>query len=188
MKSIVFRVLAVSVLLAVAGIAQAQSRATGIAWTYVEAAYQNTEYDLGPFGKPDGGGALLAGSLGIGDFMHAFGSWQQSQLDSPFSDVDQYEVGFGFHTPLTQGDSTRLYSDRFSAFFNAQYLNLDSSGSEDGWGLDAGYMYVDFDDRKIDSSVPFGSYGDDPNGTDAYNGKYEANVHLFGLGVTKRFE
>lgn len=54
-------------------------------------------------------------------------------------------------------------------------------------GIDAGYMYVRFKDRNIASTVPFGTYGADPNGTSAYNGDYKASVHIVGVGMTKRF-
>ncbi len=56
-----------------------------------------------------------------------------------------------------------------------------------GWGIEAGYMYVLFEDRNYKGSVPFGAHGREPNGTDAYKGDYKADVHLLGLGVRKTF-
>jgi long-subunit fatty acid transport protein len=61
-----------------------------------------------------------------------------------------------------------------------------------GWELEGAYMYVRFDDRNYVSTTPFtpsplSASSQDPNGTVAYNGKYENSAHLFGLGVTKRF-
>jgi long-chain fatty acid transport protein len=61
-----------------------------------------------------------------------------------------------------------------------------------GWTIDAGYMYVKFDDRTINSSKTTADntallgYAE-TNGTSAVNGDYESSVHLFGLGVTKKF-
>lgn len=54
-----------------------------------------------------------------------------------------------------------------------------------GWALEAGYMYVKFEDR----SVTGGTYtpGGDPNGTTAYRGDYDASVHLVGLGLSRKF-
>ena len=52
-------------------------------------------------------------------------------------------------------------------------------------------MYVKFDDRTINQ--PPGSYvgrlpgNTDPNGTDAYNGTYESNATVIGIGITKTF-
>ena len=147
MQSHVFRWLTLSAFLAVSGLAQAQS--TGISWTYVEAAYQTTEFDLG-VADLDGDGPLFAGSLALGDYMHAFASFQNSALDNLFGvdpgDLGQYEFGIGFHTPVTNPRNDRLYSDRLSAFFNAQYLGLDpDTGSDaDGWGLDVGVRMINF--------------------------------------------
>ena len=49
------------------------------------------------------------------------------------------------------------------------------------WALDAGYMYVRFQDRKFFSSTQFG--GGDPNGTAVYNGSYETYGNLFGFSI-----
>jgi long-chain fatty acid transport protein len=59
-----------------------------------------------------------------------------------------------------------------------------------GVTIDAGYMYVKFDDRtlNIDSSFAHSApYSGETNGTSAVNGTYESCVHLFGLGITKKF-
>lgn len=63
-----------------------------------------------------------------------------------------------------------------------------------GWSIEAGYMYVKFDDRTVNSSQSYtqqliasAGANSDPNGTSAYNGTYQSSVSLFGLGVTTRF-
>ncbi|MEJ2620474.1 MAG: outer membrane protein transport protein [Candidatus Thiodiazotropha sp.] len=56
----------------------------------------------------------------------------------------------------------------------------------DGWTFDVGYMYVDFDERTINSSKGAVA-GEELNGTSAVDGTYDSSVHLFGLGVTKTF-
>ncbi|MCU7797586.1 MAG: outer membrane protein transport protein, partial [Candidatus Thiodiazotropha sp. (ex Myrtea spinifera)] len=55
-----------------------------------------------------------------------------------------------------------------------------------GWTIDAGYMYVKFDERTINSTTAAVA-GQETNGTTAVNGTYDSSVHLFGLGVTKHF-
>ncbi len=116
-----------------------------------------------------------------------------------WEDANAYRLGVSYQlTPRTQLrfgytlDKTGQKDDFYSARVPDSDRNLFSLGVGhnlgDGWGLDAGYMYVSFDDRKINSNVPFGTYGGDPNGTNAYNGKYKAHVHIFGLGVSKSFE
>ncbi|MCU7807585.1 MAG: outer membrane protein transport protein [Candidatus Thiodiazotropha sp. (ex Semelilucina semeliformis)] len=55
-----------------------------------------------------------------------------------------------------------------------------------GWTIDAGYMYVKFDERTINSTTAAVA-GQETNGTTAVNGTYDSSVHLLGLGVTKHF-
>ena len=59
-----------------------------------------------------------------------------------------------------------------------------------GLTIDASYMYVLFDDRTVNIDSGFAHsapYVGETNGTSAVNGNYESSVHLFGLGVTKKF-
>lgn len=103
-----------------------------------------------------------------------------------------YDLGTG--TQLRAGYSRDLAGqgdDRFTARVPDADRNLFSVGVKqklaNDWAVEAAYMYVKFDDRDYASTVPFGTYGTDPNGTSVYNGKYQSNAHLFGLGVTKKF-
>ena len=57
----------------------------------------------------------------------------------------------------------------------------------DGWQVEAGYMYVMFEDRNYRSATAYLG-GAEINGTDAINGDYEANAHLIGLEVSKSFD
>ncbi|WP_201246514.1 OmpP1/FadL family transporter [Halochromatium salexigens] len=57
----------------------------------------------------------------------------------------------------------------------------------DGWQIEAGYMYVKFEERKYRSATLY--LGDaEINGTDAIDGDYEANAHLIGLAVSRSFD
>lgn len=53
--------------------------------------------------------------------------------------------------------------------------------------LQIGYQYLDFDDRQVNSSVPFGTYGADGNGTDAYNGNYKTDIQVLSIGLRYQF-
>lgn len=53
------------------------------------------------------------------------------------------------------------------------------------WSLSAGYMYVHFNSRTIDSTTPV--TGTDPNGTSAYDGVYHSYAQLFGISISRRF-
>lgn len=119
--------------------------------------------------------------------------------ENHWDDTNAYRLGISYQlTPRAQlrfgytRDKTGQGDDFYSARVPDADRNLFSVGVAhdlgEGWGLEASYMYVRFDDRDYNSDVPFGTRGTDPNGTNAYNGDYESDVHLFGLGVTKTFE
>jgi long-chain fatty acid transport protein len=58
------------------------------------------------------------------------------------------------------------------------------------WTIDASYMYLKSDKRKVDvdpSFVHSAPHSGETNGTSAVNGDYESSAHLFGMGVTKKF-
>ncbi len=113
-----------------------------------------------------------------------------------FRDANGYRVGTSFQlspdTQLRLGysfDNTPKRDEHFSARIPDNDRHLFGIGAEqdlgDGWGIEAGYMYVHFENNNYSSNTPF--TGGDPNGTSALNGKYESHVHLFGLGLTKVF-
>ena len=115
-----------------------------------------------------------------------------------WDDSNAYRLGLSYQlNPKTQlrfgysFDKTPQDDDHFSARVPDADRQLFSLGVDydlgEGWGVDAGYMYVRFKDRDYRGSVPFGTYGSDPNGTDAYDGDYSAHVHLFGVGMRKEF-
>lgn len=115
-----------------------------------------------------------------------------------WDDANAYRLGVSYQmsprTRLRFGytyDETGQDDDFYSARIPDADRHLFSVGVghelENGFTVDAGYMYVRFKDRDYSTSVPFGTYGSDPNGTNAYNGDYSAHVHLFGVGVSKAF-
>jgi long-chain fatty acid transport protein len=103
------------------------------------------------------------------------------------SQVTQLRAGYTFdETP--QGDE--FFSPRVPDADRQLFSMGIGHTLNNGWTIDAAYMYVKFDDRKldIDSSFTHASpLEDETNGTSAVNGEYESSVHLFGMGITKRF-
>lgn len=114
-----------------------------------------------------------------------------------WEDANAYRLGgsydVGPNTQLRFGytfDETGQPDSRFNARIPDADRHLLSVGVKQnvaGWGLEAGYMYVKFEDRTVTNTAPLGTYGSDANGTSAYNGTYEASVHLLGFGVSKKF-
>jgi len=69
-----------------------------------------------------------------------------------------------------------------------QLFSIGMTHDYGAWTLEASYMYVMLDDRTVNQ--PAGSYavpGQDPNGTDAYNGTYESSVNLLSVGLSTKF-
>jgi len=117
--------------------------------------------------------------------------------NNEWDDANAYRLGVSYNiSPATQlrvgytFDETPQDDKYFSPRIPDADRQLFSMGIGhslgDGWSIDAGYMYVKFDKRTIDSSTAAVA-GSETNGTDAVNGTYDSSVHLFGLGVTKHF-
>ncbi|MCU7905125.1 MAG: OmpP1/FadL family transporter [Candidatus Thiodiazotropha sp. (ex Epidulcina cf. delphinae)] len=100
-----------------------------------------------------------------------------------YSDTTQLRVGYTY-------DETPQRDEYFSPRVPDADRQLFSLGIgymlNNGWTIDAGYMYVKFDERTIDSPTPAVA-GQELNGTAAVNGSYDSSVQLLGFGVTKRF-
>ena len=95
---------------------------------------------------------------------------------------------FGYALDETPGDDN-FFSARVPGN-DRQTLSLGLAHKRADWTIELAYMYVQADDRKINSSTSFlaGLPGNtDPNGTDAFNGNYKLTAHLFGLGVSTQF-
>ena len=95
----------------------------------------------------------------------------------------QRQLRFGYSY-----DETGQPDDRFNARIPDADRHLFSIGIKQqlaGWALEAGYMYVKF----VERTVTGGPYtpGGEPNGTTAYAGTYDADVHLVGLGLSRAF-
>ena len=121
-----------------------------------------------------------------------------------WDDANAYRLGVTYQwkpeTQLRFGysyDKTPQSDKYFSARIpdNDRHLFSVGVGQDLGKGLmlEGGYMFVRFNERKITGRsylgqiIGSGGTNLEPNGTDAYQGNYNSHVHLFGLGLTKRF-
>jgi len=118
-----------------------------------------------------------------------------------WKDTNAYRLGLTYDvlpgTQLRFGyafDETGQGADHFSARApdNDRHLFSLGVGRElgRGWALDVGYMYVKLEDRTYRSSntyTPVADLGREINGTDAIDGDYENNAHLFALELSKTF-
>ena len=129
----------------------------------------------------------------------------QINSDSPTTSVNNWKDANTYHLGMQYAlhDKTRLrlgYSydktrqpDRY---FGARVPDSDrhlfgigiGHQFDDGWNIDAGYMYVLFKDRAINNSTTPTPPGTDLNGTNAYNGTYKTHAHLLGITLSKHFD
>ena len=129
-----------------------------------------------------------------GDCLCSTNNWENSsayRLAASYNLNDATQLRFGY-----SWDETPQPDKYFSARVpdaDRQLLSIGIGYDFGTWELDAGYMYVLFDNRTVDR--PASSYltqiatggGTDPNGTDAYNGEYESSVHLLALSASVKF-
>jgi long-chain fatty acid transport protein len=115
-----------------------------------------------------------------------------------WNDANAYRLGLTYKvgptTELRFGysyDETGQGDDHFSARVPDSNRHLFGIGVAQGLGqgytLEAGYMYVMFQDRNYRGTRQYTGLGSDVNGSNAIAGDYQAHAHLIGLEVTKTF-
>ena len=115
-----------------------------------------------------------------------------------WDDANAYRIGMTYQLrPATQlrlgyaYDETGQQDDHFSARVpdNDRHLFGIGVGQDLGQGLslEAGYMYVKFEDRDYRGSRQYLGLGDDINGSNAIDGDYAASAHLIGIEIRKTF-
>ena len=125
-----------------------------------------------------------------GTFNSSTNNWKDSWA---------YRLGFSYnfnpHTKIMFGysyDETPQPDSHFSARVpdaDRQLFSVGASHTLAGsWILQYAYMHVVVDDRTVNSSTTYiPGTTPDANGTTAYNGKYESDVNLLGISLTKTF-
>jgi long-chain fatty acid transport protein len=122
-----------------------------------------------------------------------------TQDENNWEDANAYRLGITYQVlPATQlrlgysYDETGQPRDYFSPRVPDADRQLLSIGvAQDlgqGWQVEAGYMYVKFNDNKYEGTRPYAGAGGDINGTTALAGDYEAHANLFGIEINKRFD
>jgi long-chain fatty acid transport protein len=117
---------------------------------------------------------------------------------SDWNDANAYRLGvtydIGSTTQLRFGysyDETGQEDRQFSARVPDNDRQLIAIGVGQilgqGWALEAAYMHVIVDDRKIRSNREYAMPGDEVNGSDALDGDYSSGVDLLALEIRKTF-
>jgi hypothetical protein len=122
--------LVTAIALPTVGQAQQQTQTEPFSYTYVELAYDETDFDLGG-GDIDGDGLTLSGAFEINEDWHAFASYGSADLDFGI-DLDSWAIGAGYRYPLR---------DDVDVYGRVLYISTDvdlpgpSNADEDGLGL-----------------------------------------------------
>ncbi len=117
-----------SALMPVAGMAQQTSKPQPqLSYTYVELAYDETDFDVAGARNVDGDGFTLAGSFRINDDWHAFASYGNDDLDFGIH-LHAWTIGAGYRYPVRS--NVDLYG-------RVLYIrrNANVPGHDDGLGL-----------------------------------------------------
>jgi len=131
----------------------------------------------------------VTGDLDGSTILKDTNDWEDAnayRLGVTYQLQDQTQLRFGYsydETPQGDGHFSARVPDNDRHLFAVgvgHYLS-------NGWQVEAGYMYVMFEERKYRSTTPYLG-GGDINGTDAINGDFDAHAHLIGLEISKSFD
>lgn len=113
----------------------AAQAADGLSYTFVEGGYTHAEMDLGDgFGNPKADGGYLRGSYALTDATYVFGGYSRVSDSASEAglkveaDLDQYELGLGWHMPMT---------DRVDFTAEAAYVRVDLKAKASYMGVSA---------------------------------------------------
>lgn len=115
-------------------LSSATALAEGPSYSYIQAAYQEIDVDIGGNNDADGDGYGVAGSVAINEDWFVFAGYSSFDLESVV-DLDQLEIGGGWRSPI---------NSRTDWFVTASYLDYElsapgfGSDSEDGFGVGVG--------------------------------------------------
>ena len=133
--------------------------------------------------KAQTGGTLVTQSENQWDDALAY------RLGVTYDVTDKTQLRFGYALDETP-QPDKFYTARIPGA-DRQLFSIGIAHELEGWAIEAGYMLAVLDDRTINSTDSFAARAaggnTDPNGSDAFNGKYESDVNLLGVGVTIDF-
>jgi hypothetical protein len=159
--------------------AQQQTAAQPLSYTYVELAYDESDFDFGG-GGIDGDGLTLSGAFEINEDWHVFASYGNSDLDFGI-DLDSWAVGAGYRYPL-RGD-VDLYGRVL--YINSEFdLPGPGSADEDGLGVQARIRAWITDEFEVEGGIQYVDVFDSDTSLQA-SGRYHFNRNFSaGLGIT----
>ncbi len=130
-------------------------------YNYIQGGYQRIDVDGGPVADFDGDGFGLGGSFEIGENWHVNAGY--STVDFGFGvDLNQANVGFGFHTGISE--NTSFFADLSWLRAEADAGGL-GSASDDGYGIAIGLRSNLTDNFELAGHLAYADLGDGADGT-----------------------
>jgi hypothetical protein len=149
-------------------------------YTYVELAYDESDYKIAGGGEIDGDGFTLAGSLELTEEWHAFATYGNADLDFGI-DLDTWALGVGYAYPLR--NDVDLYGRLL--YVNTE-ADLPGPGDpdEDGLGLQARVRYRVNNELELEGGIQHFDVGDSDTSLQAAARYYFQDNFSVGVGLT----
>jgi long-subunit fatty acid transport protein len=173
MENAMKRSLVVFALMAMSGTAFAE----GFGYTYVQASYGTVDIDNV---SVDGDGLGLNGSFGITDNLNIVAGYQTADFDS-LADADEWSVGLGVHTPITEMMDVTAAVSYIDVEFDALGIPI---AEDDGFGLNVGLRANLTSLIEVNAGVSYVDLSDSGDDT-GFNGGVLFNfTDMFSLGLS----
>jgi hypothetical protein len=150
-------------------------------YTYVEVAYDETDFDLGSVGDIDGDGITVSGSFELTEDWHVYASYNTSDLDFGI-DLDSWAIGAGYRYPLR--NDTDLYGRVLYITTEADVPGIAADFDEDGLGLQARIRHRVSDEFEVEGGILYVDVADTDTALQASARYYFTNEFSAGIGIT----
>jgi hypothetical protein len=165
---------------AVAGMATAQ--ADDLSYSYAEGGFGVVDFDAL---SEDGDGYFLGGSIGFGTNWLGFAEYSVASFDEAGADVDvdEIQLGFGGHWPMSKGVD---FVGKLAYVDQSVDVSVPGFGSasadENGYMLSAGVRGVAFDRLDLTGEIQYVDVGDGSDTGLGLRGLYQF-TDMFSLGA-----
>lgn len=165
---------------AVAGMATAQ--ADDLSYSYAEGGFGVVDFDAL---SEDGDGYFLGGSIGFGTNWLGFAEYSVASFDEAGADVDvdEIQLGFGGHWPMSKGVD---FVGKLAYVDQSVDVSVPGFGSasadENGYMLSAGVRGVAFDRLDLMGEIQYVDVGDGSDTGLGLRGLYQF-TDMFSLGA-----
>lgn len=171
------RSIVVLALMAMSGAAAAE----GFRYTYLQASYGTVDIDNV---SVDGDGLGLAGSFGITDNLNIVGGYQTADFDS-LADADEWSIGLGVHTPITEMMDVTAAVSYINVEFDALGIPV---AEDDGFGLTVGLRANLTTLIEVNAGVSYVDLSDSGDDTGLHGGVLFNFTKMFSVGLSGEWD